>query len=80
MVHVNAGAVPVYGAPLEEGQMLPVMGNQALYWIFFGTNGETEFGVPALHNRTMTGESRFALPNLNEAALYGGRRCWLACS
>lgn len=65
MVHTNAGAVPVYGAPLAEGQMLPVMGNQALYSIFFatfGTNGETEFGIPALRNRTMTGQNLFDPP------------------
>jgi microcystin-dependent protein len=65
MVHTYAGAVPVYGAPLADGQMLPVMGNQALYSIFFanfGSNGETEFGIPALRNRAMTGESLFDPP------------------
>lgn len=65
MVHTFAGATGVFGAPLAQGQLLPVMGNQALFSIFsvsFGSNGETEFGIPALRGRTMVGGSLFDGP------------------
>src|SRR5882757_10078475 len=56
LVHSFAGTTAVYGAPSAQGQLLPVIQNQALYSIFFvsfGSNGETEFGLPALHGRTL---------------------------
>ena len=65
MVHTFAGATSVYGAPLAQGQLLPVIGHQPLFSIFsvsFGSNGETEFGIPALQGRTMVGGSLFDGP------------------
>ena len=58
MVHAFAGAVPVYGAPMAEGQMLPENGNEALYSIFFttfGAEGQQNFGIPALRGRAIVG-------------------------
>lgn len=57
MVHAFAGAVPVYGAPMAEGQYLPVNGNEALYSIFFanfGAEGDS-FAIPALRGRAIVG-------------------------
>jgi microcystin-dependent protein len=70
MVHAFAGAVPVYGAPMAEGQYLPVNGNEALYSIFFanfGAEGDS-FGIPALRGRAIVGgiqanqSTQFTLP------------------
>jgi microcystin-dependent protein len=58
MVHAFAGAVPVYGAPMAEGQMLPENGNEALYSIFFttfGFEGQQNFGIPGLRGRAIVG-------------------------
>ena len=58
MVHAFAGGVPVYGAPMAEGQYLPENGNEALYSIFFttfGAEGQQNFGIPGLRGRTIVG-------------------------
>jgi microcystin-dependent protein len=65
MVHAFAGAVPVYGAPMAEGQMLRIIQNEALYSIFFvtfGFDGEDGFGVPALRGRTIVGGIQANVP------------------
>lgn len=57
MVHSYAGPTTAYGAPLAEGQMIPVPQNQALYSIFFasyGSDGDA-FGLPRLRARTIIG-------------------------
>src|SRR6218665_1229418 len=58
MVHNLAAAIPAYGAPPCDGRLLPTNRNPALTSLIgptYGSNGETEIGLPDLRGRTPAG-------------------------
>jgi microcystin-dependent protein len=58
MVHTFAGTTPAFGAPGCDGQMLPVIDHQPLFAVLgtsYGGDGQREFGVPQLRQRSAVG-------------------------